>query len=98
MMNDFENRLRNDKIHGWLTFFLVTTGFGVLFSLILFFSKITINDYDFGLQNEHVNYQMSAFGVVCDMIFIVGIVILGIMTIRGFFKQVLYQRKIVVCQ
>jgi len=81
-----ENRPREYKIHGWLTFFLVMIGLGSIFSVVYFFTKTTVDDYKWELQNESLSYVMSIIGLFCDMIFTVGCAILGLLTIIAFYK------------
>lgn len=68
-----------EKIHGWLTAFLVAIGFGSAVSLIMGFIGMSISDADAGL-----GYFWALIGVVCDSIFYLGILCLAIYTIYSF--------------
>ena len=83
---DVELEKEEEKIHGWLTFFLVMIGLGSILSVILNFKYISIDNYNWEFSNEGFNYWMAIIGVLCEMIFVVGFSILGIITIMSFYK------------
>jgi len=82
MKNNFDETISgNEKIHGWLTFFLVAIGLGGILAPILGFAHMSMSDYDIG-----VGLLWSQIGVVCDGILLVGYTVLSVYTIISFCK------------
>lgn len=74
-----KNSQQNEKIHGWLTFFLVIIGFGGLLTPIIGFLNMSISDYDLG-----IGLFWSYFGALCESVLYLGIAGLAFYTILSF--------------
>jgi hypothetical protein len=72
---------KDEKIHGWLTFFLFVIGLGAIITVIYGLANLSLANYDTGQ-----GYWMSVAGAGCDVILFLGMGVLGIYTIVSFYK------------
>jgi len=73
--------LKEEKIHGWLSFFMFAIGLGSLIALFYNFFSMSFSDYDLGQ-----GYAMQMFGFISEIILEVGIFAIAIYTIISFYQ------------
>ncbi|MDR0725180.1 MAG: hypothetical protein LBF59_04125 [Prevotellaceae bacterium] len=79
--DDAKRDSRNAKIHGWLTFFLISLGLGATLTVILGFVNFSLSNYDLGLGD-----WLITTGAACDAILLLGIGFLGMYTTIAFIR------------
>ena len=70
-----------EKIHGWLTFFLVFLGIGGILTPMIGFAYMSISDYE-----TDMGLLWAQIGAVCDSILFLGFAFLAVYTIISFYN------------
>ncbi|MCD7902032.1 MAG: DUF2569 domain-containing protein [Bacteroides sp.] len=72
----------NQRIHGWLLFFLITVGIGILVNIALSITSFNIEDYNW-TESHLFTFILASL----DILFTIGIVGFGIFMIYSFVKR-----------
>ena len=70
------------KLTGWLKFFLILAGIGILFTAINFIRGFNVNSYNLGMGQTVI-----VIGSIVDILFICGLVSFGVYMIYSFIKR-----------
>ena len=71
--------VKEEKIHGWLSFFMFAIGLGSVIAICYNLSSLSLSDYD-----TEQGYAMQLFGFISEIILQVGIFSIAIYTIFSF--------------